>query len=323
MSSTLRHGLLTNKAVVAALTLLLTATTQLASTAPVWAQPPAPAATCAAPITTAPVAAARVASVSTSSFGRVLVVGAGPNAGCSLYMLTSDQPGATPPRFACSGTGAGSCPTTIWPALLTNGAPVAGPGVNASLLGTVTRTDILASTSVQQVTYNGFALYQFVMDPAPGQTNGTNFFDPFTTPQGVWYLLSPGHGLPDPGVANLSKQTVSVSSTGTSATVLTTLLDQGLGGQNLPVYTFSADSGHQSACVGACAVSWPPLLTTSRVPVSGAGLIMRPDGSLQVTFGGHPLYLFARDAVLPGSPRVAHGSGVTAFGGTFYLIPPQ
>jgi hypothetical protein len=59
------------------------------------------------------------------------------------------------------------------------------------------------------------------------------------------------------------------------------------------------------------------------VPVTGAGVIQRPDGSLQVTFGGHPLYLFALDAALPGSPAVAHGSGIRAFGGTFNLIPPQ
>jgi predicted lipoprotein with Yx(FWY)xxD motif len=265
----------------------------------------------------------------TSTYGRILVVGAGPNAGCSLYMLTSDQPHATPPSFACSGTGPGSCPTTIWPALLTNGAPTAGPGIDARLLGTVSRTDILANTSVQQVTYRGVPLYQFVMDPAPGQTNGANLFDPFITPQGVWYLLTPGRGLPAPADPTLSTQTVSVTSTGKSAVVLNGLVDQGLGGQNVPVYTFSADSVHQSACLGPCAVAWPPLLITARPRLSGAvsgslvGSIERPDGSRQVTFAGHPLYLFGPDAVLPGSPVVAQGAGITAFGGTFNLIPPQ
>jgi predicted lipoprotein with Yx(FWY)xxD motif len=193
----------------------------------------------------------------------------------------------------------------------------------------VTRTDILANTSVQQVTYRGFLVYQFFMDPAPGQTNGTNLFDPFVAPQGVWYLLSPGRGLPAPAAPTLSPQTVSVASTGKSAVVLTGLVDQGLGGQNVPVYTFSADSSTHSACLGACAVAWPPLLITSRPHVGGAvsssmvGSIQRPDGSSQVTFAGHPLYLFGPDAALPGSPIVAQGSGITAFGGTFNLIPPQ
>ena len=33
------------------------------------------------------------------------------------------------------------CDSDLWPALLTKGAPIAGPGVNPRLLGTVTRTD--------------------------------------------------------------------------------------------------------------------------------------------------------------------------------------
>jgi predicted lipoprotein with Yx(FWY)xxD motif len=95
------------------------------------------------------------------------------------------------------------------------------------------------------------------------------------------------------------------------------------------VYTFSADTDHQSACLGRCAVIWPPVLTTERAQASdGAsftliGSIVRPDGSRQVTYAGHPLYLFIRDAALPGAPGVAHGSAITAFGGTFNLIPPQ
>jgi predicted lipoprotein with Yx(FWY)xxD motif len=167
------------------------------------------------------------------------------------------------------------------------------------------------------------------MNHAPGDTHGANLFDPFTTPVGVWYLLSPGRGVPDPGVASLSQEMVSVASTGRSAVVLTGLMDQGLGGQNFPVYTFSADSDHRSACLDACAVAWPPLLTGSHPQTSGGasanrlGTIQRPDGSHQVTYAGRPVYLFIHDAVLPGNPVVAHGSGITAFGGTFNPIPPQ
>jgi predicted lipoprotein with Yx(FWY)xxD motif len=286
--------------------------------------------TCATPVTAAPAGPATVSVASSATYHRTLVVGSGPNAGCELYMLTADQPDATPPHFACSNNDPGSCPTMIWPALLTNGAPVAGPGVNPTLLGTVTRTDILANTAVQQVTYGGFPVYQFFLNQAPGDTFGANLFDPFTNLPGVWYLLSQSRGLPNPGVATLSHETVSVTPSGNSAVVLAALLDQGLGGQLFPVYSFSADAAHESACLGLCAVIWPPVLTTEHprandgVANNLVGIVERPDGTHQVTYAGHPLYFFIRDAAFPpGTPGVAHGSGITAFGGTFNLILAQ
>ena len=320
---------LTKARSVATLALGLVATTIVLSTAPAWASASDAATTCATPVTAAPAGPATVSAASSTAYHRTLVVGSGSNAGCELYMLTSDQPDATPPHFACSNNDPGSCPTVIWPALLTNGAPLAGPGVNPQLLGTVTRTDILANTPVQQVTYDGSPVYQFFLNKAPGETHGANLFDPFTNLPGVWYLQSPGRGLPDPGVATLSHETVSVTSTGNSAVVLAALLDQGLGGQLFPVYSFSADSAHESACLGRCALIWPPVLTNERAQASDGvtstliGTVERPDGSHQVSSAGHPLYFFIRDAALPGSPGVAHGSNVTAFGGTFNLIPPQ
>jgi predicted lipoprotein with Yx(FWY)xxD motif len=57
------------------------------------------------------------------------------------------------------------------------------------------------------------------------------------------------------------------------------------------------------------------------VSSKGVGVIVRPDGSHQVTFDRHPLYLFIKDAATQGTPGVANGSGVSAFGGTFNLIP--
>jgi len=50
---------------------------------------------------------------------------------------------------------------------LTNGAPISGAGVNAALLGTLTRSD-----GGIQVTYNGMPLYNFAADKAAGDTNG-------------------------------------------------------------------------------------------------------------------------------------------------------
>ena len=56
---------------------------------------------------------------------------------------------------------------------------MAGEGVDATLLGTITRDD--GST---QVTYNGWPLYYFQDDAAAGDTNGQGL-------GGVWFLVSP------------------------------------------------------------------------------------------------------------------------------------
>jgi hypothetical protein len=101
---------------------------------------------CADAVTGTPTGPATVSAVS-SAFGKVLVVGSGDHTGCSLYVLTSDQLHAMKSApFACSDNpnplGA-PCDSILWPALLTDGAPIAGPGVNPTLLGTVTRADML------------------------------------------------------------------------------------------------------------------------------------------------------------------------------------
>ena len=143
----------------------------------------------------------------------MLVVGSGAYSGCSLYTLTTDKlhtltSGAP---FACSDSTANAfkapCDTVLWPALLTDGAPIAGRGVNPALLGTATRTDVLTGTPVKQVTYGGLPLYRFLFDDAPGQTTGANLDDPVTVPPGVWYLVGPSGGRPAPGQAIIGQVT--------------------------------------------------------------------------------------------------------------------
>src|ERR1700722_14291131 len=150
-----------------------------------------------------PTGPATVSVASTTSYGRVLVEGSGEYAGCSLYVLTSDQLHAlNGAPFACSdntnalGT---PCDSDLWPALLTKGAPIAGPGVNPRLLGTVTRTDfdfLTGVSSVKQVTYAGYPLYRFFLDQAAGDTQGANLDDPLPSPPGIWYLVDPDRGTP-------------------------------------------------------------------------------------------------------------------------------
>jgi predicted lipoprotein with Yx(FWY)xxD motif len=59
---------------------------------------------------------------------------------------------------------------------------VVGAGVDGTLWGTITRDD-----GSLQVTYNGWPLYLFAGDAAPGDTNGQGI-DEFG---GLWFLVSP------------------------------------------------------------------------------------------------------------------------------------
>ncbi len=90
--------------------------------------------------------------------------------GRTVYLRTNDDR-KTP---TCTG----SC-AQVWPPLTTSGAPKAGAGTNAALLGTVG-----ASDGTMQVTYNGWPLYYFSRDAQPGDANGQ-------ATGGVWFVVSP------------------------------------------------------------------------------------------------------------------------------------
>ena len=318
----------------------LAAVTPVLST-PTGAQGPRGATSdCAAKVTGPPTGPATVSAESTP-YGRVLVVGSGDQAGCSLYVLTSDRlHSLTSAPFACSDntnpTGA-PCDTVLWPALLTKGAPIAGRGVNPTLLRTVTRTDMPFGGSVRQVTYAGLPLYRFFLDEVPGEREGANLFDPVTSPTGIWYLVDPSKGLPARGQPQMRLETAPVAGTGSNETVLAVSMNDSFSlfaDGSFPVYTLSTDSGHTSACQGQCALSWPPVLTSGR-PEAGPnidrhalGTIVRPGGNHQVTYNGKPLYLFVGDAYIPGIPGISgpagiNGAGLTTPWGVFNTIPPS
>ena len=90
------------------------------------------------------------------------------------------------------------------------------------------------------------------------------------------------------------------------------------------LYLFERDARGHSACTGACAAYWPPLLTRAR-PTAGRdaktsliGVIRRGDGTKQVTYAGYPLYRFAQDT-RPGSIT---GQDLHFFGGGWYVLSP-
>jgi predicted lipoprotein with Yx(FWY)xxD motif len=90
--------------------------------------------------------------------------------GMTLYIFTNDAPGTSNCNAGCISN---------WPPMLTTGAPTAGDGVTASMLGTATRSD-----GTTQVTYNGWPLYYFIADKAAGDTNGEG-------KAGSWYVMTP------------------------------------------------------------------------------------------------------------------------------------
>jgi predicted lipoprotein with Yx(FWY)xxD motif len=315
--------------------LTLAMTVVLGMSVPVGAASlPSRVSSCADPVTSAPTGPATVSAASTP-YGRALVVGSGAHAGCSLYVLTSDQLHAlSGAAFACSDNAnviGLPCDTVLWPALLTVGAPIAGSGVNPTLLGAVTRTDMPGMSSVQQVTYAGLPLYRFFLDEVPGETEGVNLFDPVTSPAGTWELIHPSRGRPAVGQARLRLETAPVGGTGLDQTVLAATMNNDFSlfpDASFPVYTLSTDSGHASACQRQCAVYWTPVLTSMRpgagpgVDQHALGIILRPDGTHQVTYHGQPLYLFIRDAYIPGliGTQSINGAGLNTPWGEFNPI---
>jgi predicted lipoprotein with Yx(FWY)xxD motif len=129
--------------------------------------PPTAAASVAAPSVAAseaaPSAAASAAAsastgatitLKTTSLGTIIVDAEGR----TLYKFDNDKAGTSTCYDQCAAN---------WPALVATGTPTAGPGLDASKLTTVDRTD-----GTKQVKYGDFPLYHFAADTAAGDTNG-------------------------------------------------------------------------------------------------------------------------------------------------------
>jgi predicted lipoprotein with Yx(FWY)xxD motif len=94
--------------------------------------------------------------------------------------------------------------------------------------------------------------------------------------------------------------------------------------KGITLYDFVKDKGTTSACYGACAALWPPLITKGK-PVAGPGVrasllgtTKRKDGKLEVTYAGRPLYYFVTDK----KPGQTTGQGVDQFGGPWWVLSP-
>lgn len=116
-------------------------------------------------------------TVRQTSVGYVLAT----STGRTIYWYSADTKGSG--KSTCTG----SC-LTAWPAV--TGAPAAAPGVQlAGKLGTITRPG-----GVVQATYNGYPLYTYAQDMAPGQATGNGA-------AGAWHVITGAVLSPSPSSA--------------------------------------------------------------------------------------------------------------------------
>ncbi len=198
---------------------------------------------------------------STDALGSFLV---GPD-GMTLYLFTRDTVGGDSVCYdRCADR---------WPPLLVDSADMitVDPAIPGTV-GTVARTD-----GTLQVTYNGWPLYYWYNDKAPGDTDGEAVGK-------TWWVIPPA--------------TVYSAPTPDLGTVL-------VGANGMTVYMFDKDTDGTSACYDQCATNWPPLLVDSADAIvpglflqGDLGTTERTDGTLQVTYNGMPLYYYAKDMAI-------------------------
>jgi len=212
--------------------------------------------------------------------------------GHTLYRYAKDT--STPSKATC----AGPCAMT-WPPLVSD-TPVLVAGVDAQLVGMVTRLD-----GRKQVTVAGWPVYRYAKDTGPGIALGR-------AAGADWAAITPAG-----------------EKAGTTPPPLGTTEVDGLGpvltdtgGRTLYLFTKDGKDSGKSTCDAACAQKWPPLPADGSITVAegiDAGLvgrIRRADGTSQVTVGGWPVYTYAQD----GEPGEASGHGA---GGTWYALEPN
>lgn len=230
-----------------------------------------------------PIKPASVKFGQNDKLGKFLVDGAGN----SLYLFTKDTPGVSNCYGKCE---------IAWPPLLTVDQPTLGDGIATTAISSTLRKD-----GSSQLTYNGWPLYYYFKDEAPGDVSGQAV-------NKVWWVVS-GEGNP------IKPATVAVTQTEKLGQIL---VDE----NGRALYMFKKDTPDTSACYDKCEVAWPPLLATDK-PALGNGVdakligtTTRKDGTVQVTYNGMPLYYFFKDA----APGDVKGEGVND---VWYVLAPD
>lgn len=94
-------------------------------------------------------------------------------------------------------------------------------------------------------------------------------------------------------------------------------------GTGQAIYLFDKERSTTAKCYDACADAWPPVLTTGAPQAAGEvrgallGTTRRTDGSVQLTYAGHPLYYYAHEGK---NQVLCHN--VREFGGLWLVVKP-
>ena len=162
-----------------------------------------------------PIKPATVALTPTEQLGKILV----DDAGMTLYLFTKDTPGVTNCYGKCE---------MAWPPLLTLGQPTLGADVSAGAISTTVRKD-----GTVQVTYNGWPLYYYFKDHAPGDVTGQAVGK-------VWWVVS-GEGNP------IKPAALAITATEKLGKIL-------VDGDGRTLYMFTKDSKDTTTCYDKCEV---------------------------------------------------------------------
>jgi predicted lipoprotein with Yx(FWY)xxD motif len=186
--------------------------------------------------------------------------------GLTLYYYTEDKPGSG--KSVCTGSCASAWPPLTAPVRAPAGVRLPGP------LGMITR-----SGGTAQVTINGYPIYFYAGDKAPGQAAGNGI-------GGAWHVIKMGSPAKTDALEVVRTK---------AGTVLANP-------RGLTLYYYSEDKpgSGKSVCTGSCASTWPPVVSPVLAPAGvrlpgPLGTITRPGGVKQVTLNGYPLYRYAGD----------------------------
>jgi predicted lipoprotein with Yx(FWY)xxD motif len=199
--------------------------------------------------------------------------------GLTLYYYAEDKPGSG--KSACTGSCASAWPPLAAPVRAPAGVRLPGP------LGVITRPG-----GGVQVTINGYPIYTYAGDKAPGQVAGNGT-------EGAWHVIKIG--------STAASQAAALKVTRTRAGAVLA------SSRGLTLYYYAEDKpgSGKSACTGSCASAWPPLAAPVRAPAGvrlpgPLGVITRPGGIRQVTVNGYPIYTYAGDK----APGQVAGNGI-------------